>query len=43
VDFDDTASAAEVEQVADEVERRVRGEFPGARYVVVDPTSNVHV
>jgi divalent metal cation (Fe/Co/Zn/Cd) transporter len=43
VDFDDTASAAEVEQVADEVERRVRGAFPGARYVLVDPTSDVHV
>jgi cation diffusion facilitator family transporter len=42
VDFDDTASAAEVEHVADEVESRVRDVFPGARYVVVDPTSNVH-
>jgi cation diffusion facilitator family transporter len=42
VDFDDTASAAEVEQVADTVERRVRELFPGARYVVVDPTSSVH-
>jgi cation diffusion facilitator family transporter len=42
VDFDDTATAAEVEQVADEVERRIREVFPGARYVVVDPTGNVH-
>jgi cation diffusion facilitator family transporter len=42
VDFDDTASAAEVEQVADEVENRVRDMFPGARYIVVDPTGNVH-
>jgi cation diffusion facilitator family transporter len=42
VDFDDTASAAQVEHVADEVESRVRDVFPGARYVVVDPTSDVH-
>ncbi|MCW2612039.1 MAG: hypothetical protein QOC93_727 [Actinomycetota bacterium] len=42
VDFHDTASAAEVEHVADEVERRTREVFPGARYVVVDPTSSVH-
>lgn len=41
VDFDDTASAADVEQVADEVERRLRVLFPGARLVVVDPTENV--
>jgi cation diffusion facilitator family transporter len=41
VDFTDSASAADVEQVADDVERRLRAEFPGARYVVVDPTSNV--
>jgi cation diffusion facilitator family transporter len=38
VDFDDTASAAEVEEVSDLVERRLRDVFPGARYVVVDPT-----
>jgi cation diffusion facilitator family transporter len=41
VDFIDSASAAEVEEVADDVERRLRAEFPGARYVVVDPTRSV--
>jgi cation diffusion facilitator family transporter len=42
VHFTDGATAAEVEQVADEVERRLRAEFPGARYVLVDPTRSAH-
>jgi cation diffusion facilitator family transporter len=42
VDFDDAASAADVEHVADEVERRLKAVYSGARYVLVDPTSSVH-
>ncbi|HEY0487506.1 MAG TPA: cation diffusion facilitator family transporter [Mycobacteriales bacterium] len=38
VDFTDTATAADVEHVSAQVEHRLREVFPGARYVVVDPT-----
>jgi cation diffusion facilitator family transporter len=40
VDFTDTASAADVELVSDQIERRLREVFPATRYVVVDPTGS---
>jgi cation diffusion facilitator family transporter len=40
VDFTDTATAADVERVSDQIDQRVRAVFPGARYVVVDPTGS---
>jgi cation diffusion facilitator family transporter len=39
VDFDDEASAAEIERVADEAERRLVRRHAGVRYVFLDPTS----
>ena len=39
VDVDDTRSGGDLEQVADEVERRVREAFPEVRHVFLDPTS----
>jgi cation diffusion facilitator family transporter len=39
VDFVDTASAAEIEAVADEAERRLVAEHEGVRYVFLDPTA----
>jgi len=39
VDFEDTASAADIERVADEAERRLVAEHPGIRYVFLDPTA----
>ncbi len=39
VDVDDTRSGGDLEQVADEVERRVRESFPEVRHVFLDPTT----
>jgi divalent metal cation (Fe/Co/Zn/Cd) transporter len=39
VDFDDEASAADIERVADEAERRLVGRHEGVRYVFLDPTA----
>ena len=39
VDFDDHASVAEVERLADEAERRLVARYEGIRYVFLDPTS----
>jgi cation diffusion facilitator family transporter len=39
VDFDDTASAADIERVADEAERRLVARHEGVRYVFLDPTA----
>jgi cation diffusion facilitator family transporter len=39
VDFDDEASAADIERVADEAERRLVARHEGVRYVFLDPTS----
>ena len=39
VDFVDTASAADIERVADEAERRLVARYEGVRYVFLDPTS----
>jgi cation diffusion facilitator family transporter len=39
VDFVDTATAAEIEAVADEAERRLVAEHDGVRYVFLDPTA----
>jgi cation diffusion facilitator family transporter len=33
-------SAADIERVADEAERRLRARFPGVRYVFLDPTAS---
>ena len=38
VDFDDTATGAEIEAASDEAERRLRSRFPGIRFVFLDPT-----
>jgi cation diffusion facilitator family transporter len=39
VDVDDSRSGGDVEQVADEVEKRVREHYPEVRHVFLDPTS----
>jgi cation diffusion facilitator family transporter len=39
VDFDDDATAGEIEQVADEAEKRLVARHEGVRYVFLDPTS----
>jgi cation diffusion facilitator family transporter len=39
VDFDDTATAAEIERVSDEAERRLVERHSGIRYVFHDPTA----
>jgi cation diffusion facilitator family transporter len=39
VDFDDDASAADIERIADEAERRLVGRHEGVRYVFLDPTA----
>jgi len=39
VDFVDEASAADIERVADEAERRLVARYEGVRYVFLDPTS----
>jgi cation diffusion facilitator family transporter len=39
VDFDDDASAADIERVADEAERRLVSRHEGVRYVFLDPTA----
>jgi cation diffusion facilitator family transporter len=39
VDFDDDASAADLERVADEAERRLVERHEGVRYVFLDPTA----
>jgi cation diffusion facilitator family transporter len=39
VDFDDAATADDIEQVADEAERRLVGRHEGVRYVFLDPTA----
>ena len=38
VDLDDTATVDELEQAADEVERRLREQHPEVRHVFLDPT-----
>jgi cation diffusion facilitator family transporter len=38
VDFTDTATVADIERTADEVERRLVARHPGVRYVFLDPT-----
>jgi cation diffusion facilitator family transporter len=39
VDFDDVATAEDVERTADEAERRLVARHPGVRYVFLDPTA----
>ena len=39
VDVDDAASGGDLEQVADEVERRIREAYPEVRHVFLDPTA----
>jgi cation diffusion facilitator family transporter len=39
VDVDDTASGGDLEQVADEVERRIQEAYPEVRHVFLDPTT----
>jgi cation diffusion facilitator family transporter len=39
VDFDDDASAADIERIADEAERRLVSRHEGVRYVFLDPTA----
>jgi len=39
VDVEDKATGADLEQVADEVERRIHEEFPEVRHVFLDPTA----
>jgi cation diffusion facilitator family transporter len=39
VDFDDEASAAEIEHISDEAERRLVERHDGIRYVFLDPTA----
>jgi cation diffusion facilitator family transporter len=39
VDFDDNASAADIERIADEAERRLVARHEGIRYVFLDPTA----
>ena len=38
VDFDDDATGGEIEAASDDAERRLRGRYPGIRYVFLDPT-----
>jgi len=38
VDFDDTSTVADVERIADEVEKRLVARHEGVRYVFLDPT-----
>ena len=40
VDLDDDASVDELEQAAEEVERRVRERHPEVRHVFLDPTDD---
>lgn len=39
VDFDDTATVADIERASDEAERRLVARHSGVRYVFLDPTS----
>jgi len=39
VDVDDAASGGDLEQVADEVERRIQEAYPEVRHVFLDPTT----
>jgi cation diffusion facilitator family transporter len=39
VDVDDTATGGDLEQVADEVERRIQEAYPEVRHVFLDPTT----
>jgi cation diffusion facilitator family transporter len=39
VDFVDTASAADIERISDEAERKLVARYEGVRYVFLDPTS----
>jgi cation diffusion facilitator family transporter len=39
VDVDDTASGGDLEQVADEAERRIQEAYPEVRHVFLDPTT----
>ena len=39
VDVDDAASGGDLEQVADDVERRIREAYPEVRHVFLDPTT----
>jgi cation diffusion facilitator family transporter len=39
VNFDDDATAADIERIADEAERRLVGRHEGVRYVFLDPTA----
>jgi cation diffusion facilitator family transporter len=39
VDFDDTSTVADIERVADEVEKRLVARHEGVRYVFLDPTA----
>jgi cation diffusion facilitator family transporter len=39
VDFDDAATATDIERTADEAERRLVAEYDGVRYVFLDPTA----
>ena len=38
VDFDDDATVADIERIADEAERRLVARYDGVRYVFLDPT-----
>ena len=39
VDVDDSSSGGDLEQVADDVENRIREAFPEVRHVFLDPTT----
>jgi divalent metal cation (Fe/Co/Zn/Cd) transporter len=39
VDFEDEATAVDIERTADEAERRLVARHPGIRYVFLDPTA----
>jgi divalent metal cation (Fe/Co/Zn/Cd) transporter len=39
VDFEDDATATDIERTADEAERRLVEEYEGVRYVFLDPTA----
>jgi divalent metal cation (Fe/Co/Zn/Cd) transporter len=39
VDVDDAASGRDLEEVADEVARRIRDAYPEVRHVFLDPTT----
>jgi cation diffusion facilitator family transporter len=43
VDVDDAATGGDLEQVADEVERRIREAYPEVRHVFLDPTTAAEV